>query len=270
LCAVAPNLPMRNRCIALQPAAPESSAMLIDAHVHIGRDPTTAGTAQYLADYLSACQVSTALVSNVDAAALPAGAANLDETDAALAGALLEDDFRGAVFSPALNDFAADDVELLKPYLQVLERVGAAAAFHTARDERAAPSKVYALARKFPAVPFLLYGAAADVHLHEALDCVKRAASRGDAQLYVETARTSGDEALALVRAAGPDRVLFGSDAPYYAADHAQRSRAVIEQLRAQLPAEAATRVLSQNAARIFRLDRAPRAAAQPAPAAAS
>jgi hypothetical protein len=300
LCAVAPNLPMRNRYIAAQPAAPESSAMLIDAHVHIGRDPTTAGTAQHLADYLSACQVSTALVSNVDAAALPAGAANLDETDAALAvlrftrarrgalplywtrpgrpdshpyalaGALLEDDFRGAVFSPALNDFAADDVELLKPYLQVLERVGVAAVFHTARDERAAPSKIYALARKFPAVPFLLYGAAADVHLHEALDCVKRAASRGDAQLYVETARTSGDEALALVRSAGPDRVLFGSDAPYYAADHAQRSRAVIEQLRAQLPAEAATRVLSQNAARIFRLDRAPRAAAQPAPAAAS
>lgn len=260
--------------------------MLIDAHVHVGRAPASAGTVQHLAEYLSACAVTTALVSNADAAGLPAGAANLDETEAALAclrftsgrpntaplywvrpgrpdshpfalaGALLEAGFRGAVFSPVLNDFAADDFDLLRPYLHVLERLGAPAAFHTARDERAAPAKIYALARKHPTVPLLLYEAAADVHLHEALDCVKRAASRGDAQLLLETSRTSADEALALVRSAGPDRVLFGSDAPHYGAGQTQRCRAVIERLRGELPADAAARVLAQNAARIFRLDR--------------
>lgn len=268
--------------------------MPIDAHVHIGRIPGAAGTAEHVAEYLASGAVTTALISNADAAALPPGAANLDETEAAVAclrftsgrantaplywvrpgrpdshpfalgGALREAGFRGAVFAPALNDFAADDFDLLKPYLLVLEKLGLAAAFQTARDERAAPGKIYALARKFPTVPFVLYDAAADVHLHEALDCVRRAASRSDALLFVDTARTSADEALSLVRAAGPDRVLFGTAAPHYGPEHTQRSRGVIERLRRELPEDAAARVLGRNAARIFLLDPPGRIARRP------
>jgi predicted TIM-barrel fold metal-dependent hydrolase len=186
----------------------------------------------------------------------------------ALRGAMLDESFFGAVLAPQLNDFSAD-ADMLDPYLLVLARLGRPALVHCGRDERAAPARVYALARRHPDVSFILYGALADIHRAESLDAARHAAERGDARLILDVARATPEVVLGAIRRLGARQLVFGSStrlsdssaAPQPATTGtpdeapAALSPASFDALRRELPAEAWNRIAGETASALFGLN---------------
>jgi predicted TIM-barrel fold metal-dependent hydrolase len=259
--------------------------MIIDAHGHIGRLAERQFTLPEMSRYLDACDVGHVLVSNLDAASHHPGAVNLEEGPAndaclracredarlvplywvrlgqvdsnirAFGGALDMEAFVGALFSPRLNGFPADDARLA-PYLSVLAKLKKVAFFHTSRDELGRPLTVYTLAKRHPRVPFVLCDAGGDMPWAEALDVVGRARRRRGARLSICTGRATTKEVVDAVAAVGAERVLFGSDALYFGPRHADHCQSFLDQLRALLKPAAFAKVTGDNAASLFQLER--------------
>jgi predicted TIM-barrel fold metal-dependent hydrolase len=257
--------------------------MIIDIHGHVGRLGERVFSLPHMKQYLDTCGVERMLVSNLDGAAHHPGAGNIEEAPSnaacldvcrddarlvplywvrlgqvdanihAFAGALDIEPFAGAVFSPLLNGFAADDPRL-DAYLSVLAKIKKVAVFLSSRDEPGRPARAYTLAKRHPQVAVLLCNTGGDTHWSEALDIVGRAWQREDARLYLCTGRATADDVLAAVGAVGAERVLFGSDAPCLGERHAERCRSFLEQLKTALPTDAFANVVGENAARLFRL----------------
>jgi predicted TIM-barrel fold metal-dependent hydrolase len=255
--------------------------MVIDVHGHLGRLRQRESSPPLLNRYLDHCRIDRLLVSNLDAASSGDGAVNLDEADANLAcltacrqhkrwvplywvrpgkvdsnihaftGALSAEPFAGVVFSPVLNDFSAD-AALLDPYLLMMARVGVPGLFHVAADDNARPVTVYRVAKRHPNLPLILYNAAEAGLWAEALEIVRRATDRDDANLYLATGYASIGEVLVAVGGAGLERVLYGSDATCYGQEHASRCLKLLDGLRAALPEETAARIIGGNAATLF------------------
>jgi len=255
--------------------------MVIDIHGHLGRPGQREPTAALLNEYIEACGIDRLLVSNLEAASAAPDAANLDEATAnvaclqacrqhkrwvplywvrpgqvdsnihAFAGALSTEPFGGVVFSPVLNDFSAD-AELLDPYLSVMGRLRVAGLFQVGSAENARPATVHRLAKRNPSVPLVLYDPAAHGLWAEALDVIRRAIDRDDADLYVGTAHASIGEILAAVGGVGLERVLYGSDAPCHGREHATRCSLLLDELHAALPGQTVRKIIGGNAATLF------------------
>ena len=259
-----------------------SAAVLIDVHGHIGRDtpPSRVGT------YAGVCGVDWVLVSNRDAAVEPAGAANVDETDAnvacleacrarahlvplywvrpgrtdsnlhALAGALDSEPFAGVVFCPCEGGFDVSDPQV-EPYLRILGTVGRPGLFCIGRDPRAAPAKVYEQARRQPRTPIVLCGCGAGEAERDAmLDVARQAQRRQDANLYVDTSHAGAAKIRTAVKLLGAERVLFGTDALRYGDSHVPRHITLLEELRGSMPPADLDQVTGGNAVRLFGLRR--------------
>lgn len=216
--------------------------MTIDTHVHLGRLADRDYPLEALRRYLDECRIDRAIVSNLDAAASPRGARDLDEPDAnlacleaaqqeprlaalywvrpgrfdsnvqAFAGALDCEPFVGALFAPAQNGFEADSPRL-DPHLTVLARFQRPAFFLAGRDDAAAPTRVYAAARRFPKVVFVLCGSA-PIAWNECLEAVQQSRQRQDARLLLATSHATLDDVRTAVATLGPEALLFGSGGP--------------------------------------------------------
>lgn len=256
--------------------------MAIDVHAHLGALGRRQAAVSDLLQHARRCGIDRVLVSNLDAGSAPPPAGDLCETEAnlatlrecarqpllaplywarpgrvdshvlAFAGALASEAFAGALFAPSANEFDADD-ELLDPYIAMLARLRLAAVFVATRDERAAPVRVYNLARRHPHVAFVICDAAADTQIREALDVATRAAERNDARLYLDTSHASWEELSAMLRAVGPERVLFGSDAPSASSKDAD-ALALLTRMRDRLDPADLTKICRTNAEALFRL----------------
>lgn len=259
--------------------------LLIDVHAHLG---AFAGFDTELPTLLAALdegRVDLALVSNLDGAELPGTTANLDEQAAnartlaavrahptrlrGLAWARPEDGsatnlaplfglpgrpFVGIKLHPEFNHFDADDPRV-DSYLALAARARVPVVIHTgAPGSRAAPEKIYALARRHPTVKVVLYHMGFGGAHSAALQVALEAKRRGDADLYLETAQADPAAVVAAVRALGPERVLFGSDATYYGRHHYQRVRELLALLREKLDPRAYALVTSGNAIALFSL----------------
>ena len=255
--------------------------MVIDIHGQLGRSGQREAAVALLNEYIEACGIDRLLVSNLEAASVGPDAANLDEAIAnvaclqacrqhkcwvplywvrpgqvdsnihAFAGALSTEPFAGVVFSPVLNGFSAD-AELLDPYLSVMEQLHVPGLFHVGSADDSRPASVYRLAKRHPSVPLVLYDPAAHGLWAEALDVIRRAVDHEDADLYVGTAHASIGEILAAVGGVGPERVLYGSDAPCHSSQHAARCGSLLDGLHAALPDESVRRIIGGNAAAVF------------------
>ena len=256
------------------------SAMVIDVHGCISRATPPAR----LNTYARLCGIHTVFAANRDAASAPAGAGDVDEVDAnltclqaceahphltpvywvrpgrpdsnalAFAGALETAPFIGALFSPVENDFEADD-KLLEPYLVALAHLNCPALFCYTDDERSAPSRVYEQARRHPEVTFVLCaGETSTEQRAAAREVVRQAVEREDADLLLNTAHSTEREITIAVRTVGPERVLFGTNAPAYGDSHVPRHIALLDELRRDLPQANFQQVASANAARVFGL----------------
>jgi uncharacterized protein len=166
--------------------------------------------------------------------------------------------FVGMKFHPEFNHFDADDPRV-DPYLALCERYKVPAVFHCGADgSKSSASKIYAIARRHPSVPIVLYHMGFLASHQSAIDAVLQSITRMDARLYLELSQVSPQDALAAIRKVGSDRVLFGTDATYYGADHYGSYRSLVALLQNDLSAADLRKVLSGNAENLFQLSAQP------------
>ena len=240
-----------------------------------------------LLDNLDRFGIQLALVSNIDGANLPGTTGNLDEiaSNQATADSVLkypnllrgllwtrpnqpvavgdferfltdpqfEGVFVGLKFHPAMNQFPADS-QIVDPYLELCARHGLAAVFHSDPGGIASPERIYAVARRHPAVPVVLYHMGFFGPHLGAIEVVKESVREADASLYLGTAQADPDAVLSAVQELGSERVLFGSDATFFGTRHYQTYEAMMDTLEQSLTPEDFRNVVRDNAVRVFRL----------------
>lgn len=243
----------------------------LDSHLHVnGRGSGALGLAS-LQMALASAGISGGIVSWVDNAALDridwatAGLFPLvwvrpNDTPPAEVRARLAAGSVGLKLHPMVDDYRADD-DALDPYIEIAAKAGCPVACHSAPGN-ADPDHIRCLAERFPTVPFILY--------HTYLGPSEgrwRAARhlREQSNLYLETSWCRWRTVLRLIEQVGPDRVLFGSDAPVDGPRHychqppnvegqETYNEGLISLIRALGP-ESAQQVMGDNARRLFRLN---------------
>lgn len=258
---------------------------IIDVHAHTGSFRGYGIGPDILLQNLRQYGIKIALVSNVDGADLPE-TRNLGEVDANEATAKLVREypalmrgllwarprdgsasnllrfleepysglFVGIKFHPEFNHFQADDPRV-DPYMKICERCGIAAVFHCGRDgSNSSPASIYAVARRHPSVPVVLYHSGFYASHVPAVEVVKDSIARHNARLYLETAQVKPDDVLVMIREVGADHVVFGTDATYFGADHYAHYEDTIHLLREKLSADDFRKVVHDNAVIIFSL----------------
>ena len=266
------------------PPADWQSYAIIDIHAHIGSFKGYDLRTETLLDNLNRHHIGLALISNIDGAALPGKTLNLDELAAndvtlqtvaahpnllrGLAWARPRDGspknlepylrnhgFVGVKLHPEMNNFPADDPRV-DGYLALCEAYQVPAVFHCDQPgTNAAPERIYAVARRHPTVPIVLYHMVFLGPHAPAVRVVAEALQKHDANLYLETSQADPQAVLSAITELGSKRVLFGSDATYFGTDHYQHYHALIENLRDQLSKAELADVLHRNAERLFRLE---------------
>jgi hypothetical protein len=256
---------------------------IIDVHAHIGSFRGYDLRTATLLDNLTRHAIRVALISNIDGAALPGTTQNLDETTAnnitlatvrAYPGLLLglawarpldgnpqnleaflrDHGFVGVKLHPEMNHFPADD-ERVDKYLELCERYEVPAVFHCDRPgSNASPERIYAVARRHPSVPIILYHMSFGGEHEAAINVVKEALQKGDANLFLETAQADPAAAVRAVRELGSRRVVFGSDATYYGASHYENYIALVDALHRELSADDFANVMHRNAEKLFKI----------------
>lgn len=264
---------------------------IIDIHAHIGSFKGYDLSTPTLLENIHRYGIRLALISNIDGADLPQ-TQNLDESKANQATAehvrRYPDKFRGLVWTrpndgapahvepflrdsiatgpskkifvgmkihPDMNDFPADDARV-DGYLRLCEQYQIPAVFHSGSDDtsNSAPRKIYAVARRHPAVPIILYHMGFLGPHQSAIAVVKEALKKGDAQLFLETSQANPTEVLRAIKELGSDHVLFGTDATYYGEAHYEKYEALMTRLQKELAAEDFVKVVRGNAERLFKL----------------
>ena len=169
--------------------------------------------------------------------------------------------FVGLKFHPTLDDRPADDAAM-DPYLELASRREVPACIHSAPGT-ADPDFIRRLAERFPRVPILLYHTylGPEEGRWRAVEHV-----REQPNLYLETSWCRTSQVLRFIADAGPEKVLFGSDASVDGVQHFCRqppnvdgeetyNDGLLQLVRAIGPA-AARLVLGDNARRLFGLER--------------
>jgi predicted TIM-barrel fold metal-dependent hydrolase len=265
-------------------SATANQSMLIDVHAHIGSFQGFEIGEEVLLDNLRKYNIRFALVSNLDGANLNI-TKNLDEIVANqktfdfvqrnqhrvrglfwarpndgsarnLENFLANDKgtFVGIKFHPEFNQFEADDARV-DPYLSLCEKYHLVAVFHCGRaGSNSDPEKIYAIARRHPNVPFVLYHMGFFDSHERAMHVASVAKERHDALLYLETAQVEPAAVLKAIKQLGSDTILFGTDATYYGRDHYAKYEKLLEILRKNLDAEDFYKVTAGNAIRLFHL----------------
>lgn len=147
----------------------------------------------------------------------------------------------GLKLHPALQGFLACS-SVVYPLLQEVRRLGVPVYVHTGTPPYAQPLQVVELARQWPDITFVIGHAGSTDLKRDAMV----AATMAD-NLLVETSWTLPLRLEELVEAWGPDRVIFGSDAP--------ESSLAIElgnHVAADLPEDVVAALMGDNARRIL------------------
>jgi predicted TIM-barrel fold metal-dependent hydrolase len=258
--------------------------MLIDVHAHIGSFQGFEIGEEVLLDNMRRFNIQFALVSNLDGANLNL-TRNLDESRANQAtfdfvqrsqnrvrGLLWarpndgsaenlekflksnDGTFVGIKFHPEFNQFTADDARV-DPYLLLCEKYHLVAVFHSGRaNSNSDPEKIYAIARRHPNVPFVLYHMGFFASHERAIHVAALSRQRHDALLYLETAQVEPSAVLDAIKELGSDAILFGTDATYYGREHYSKYEKLLQELRKNLSAEDYYKVTAGNAIRLFGL----------------
>ncbi|MFP5345890.1 MAG: amidohydrolase family protein [Actinomycetes bacterium] len=171
----------------------------------------------------------------------------------------------GLKLHPAYDNFPAD-TPALDPYLEEAEEADVPVTVHSG-PAFADPDLIRRLAERFPKVRFVLY------HTYLGPEEGRERAARHAHELpnlYLETSWCRSSAVEHFVEVAGPDRVLFGSDAAIDGAWHYNRNPPNIEMVEnynqgvlllvQRLGAEVGQRLLEDNARELFRIPAAAKA----------
>lgn len=168
----------------------------------------------------------------------------------------------GLKLHPPYDGFLAD-TPALDPYLREAADAKACVTIHSSPGP-ADPDLIRRLAERFPDVPFVLY------HTYLGPPEGRRRAARHAQELenvYLETSWCRSEEVERLIEEAGPQRVLFGSDAAVDGPHHFVRQPPNVEmaetynegllRLAQRLEADVLHQLLEGNTRRLFRLGKA-------------
>lgn len=121
--------------------------------------------------------------------------------------------------------YGLGDRTLLDPIFAACEENGLMVCMHTGEDPTSTPLQAENLARAFPNVTVLLFHSGFRTLAHEAIECAKRTPN-----IYLEQAAGTSLQTKEAVAAIGPERVIYGSDAPY------MDTRVEIKRIEAAVP----------------------------------
>lgn len=265
---------------------------MIDIHGHIGTLTTDFGQRDISTALLLALveqnNVGLTLVSNVEGSAAEDGANHSEEqansdtftvvrahanrlrgllwarpndgsaaTLAGFAGLLLDDGSRafvGMKLHPDWQQVAADDPRM-DPYMDLCAAAGLPLVVHTgAVGSLSSPERIYALARRYPNVPVVLYHMGFFGDHEPAIATVEQSIRNGDADLYLETSECDSATVLTAVRRVSAARVVFGSDVPYFGSTHYDTYRTLLNELRINVSAADYELITRGTARRLFHL----------------
>jgi len=130
---------------------------------------------------------------------------------------ILNNKFYGLKFHPYYLGLNADD-KLYDPYLKIADKYHLPCVFHSAPGT-SDPEKIYELAKRHKNVPVVLYHMNLGGDLQKAINVVKEAQEKKDANLYLEISWVDMDmdpRKKSLITKAidtvGEDKILFGTD----------------------------------------------------------
>jgi len=262
---------------------------IIDIHAHIGTFRGYDLGLETLLENLRKYGIRTALISNIDGANVTLLTKNLSESESnrateqavrqhpgLLRGLIwakpesgspaavepflshkLENGdpvFVGIKFHPEFNHFSADD-QRVDGYLKLCEKYRIPAVFHCGYPgTKSDADKIYAVARRHPSVPVILYHMGFFGPHEPAIAAAKKALTNHDALLYLETAQADPDSVLSAVRELGSSFILFGTDATYYGRDHYAKYQTLIDLLKQELSPEDFVKIVRGNAEAMFHL----------------
>jgi predicted TIM-barrel fold metal-dependent hydrolase len=179
---------------------------------------------------------------------------NPREPDAGARTAALLDEpgsrFRGVKLHPLLDGYHPDD-PMVHPVMEVLRERGLPALIHCGHPIFSLPWSIEELARRFPDVDIILghMGHGNIVYINASIDVAVR-----NPRVYLETSGMPMHSKIReAVERAGPERVLFGSDAPVH---HLTVELAKVRV--SGLPEGVLDRVLGGNGQRLFFGDMTP------------
>lgn len=114
----------------------------------------------------------------------------------------------GLKLHPYLNQ-APVDSELVEPYVRLAAEYDLPVVVHTASTDESSPRRVYNIAVKYPCVKFVMVHLGMYTDHEESINLIAK-----QPNLYGDTTWVAPESILKLFERAGPDRVMFGSDAP--------------------------------------------------------
>jgi uncharacterized protein len=159
--------------------------------------------------------------------------------------------FHGIKFNGAQDDFVIDDPEAVLPHIELAASYGRPIAFHVGADspENTHPYRLRRIAKTFPKTQFLLVhiGGAA----FPALDLSSIEVARSCPNINLVGSAVHERAILAAIDAVGAERVLFGSDMPFF---FMHTRLALYRALLRDRPSHDRDLVLGQNLVRIVGL----------------
>lgn len=160
--------------------------------------------------------------------------------------------FVGIKFHPEYNSFSADDA-VVDSYLKLCAKYRIPAVFHCGQElTYSSPASIYAVARRHPMVPIVLYHMGFTSNHDDAIKVVKESVRKKDADLYLETSQCDGDAVLKAIKEVGAGKVLFGTDATYWGVGHYERYDDMVKELHDKLSRSNFNAVMHENAERLF------------------
>ena len=185
---------------------------------------------------------------------LPFGWANVGEgVEKAKADAkkcLVEYGFKGVKLNGAQNEYYIDSPEALA-VIQVIVENGGIVAFHIGADypQYTDPARAAVCAERYPDTPILMVhmggSGQPDVSEH-VIDVAKN-----HPNMYLIGSAIGVDRVKNAIDLLGPDRVLFGSDTPFYSLE--ENKKAYLEML-SQYDESVLRKVMGENARKLFNL----------------
>lgn len=140
---------------------------------------------------------------------------------------LNESKFYGMKFHPTnTNKSIKDNLDIYSKYFDIAEKNGLPCVFHSTTDGKSDPLEIIKLSEKYPKHPVVLYHIdlmASPEQMSRTIDNISDSVKNGKSNLYVDISWLTGlfdnaeqnkntiKQALEKI---GPDRILFGSDAP--------------------------------------------------------
>jgi uncharacterized protein len=203
-------------------------SIIIDAHTHVGTRHAASQSGAELVDKLDAVGAQKAVMfpfvegnftnDEIKVAydefpdrLIPYCAVNPWQPDAVaeFRRCVTEWSFKGLKLHPTINGYHLSDPALVNPLFEEAESFGVPIIVHGASDLLNSPPEFAEMARRFPRVKLLMAHMGFFWSVDQAIEY-----ARDIPNLYLETSRAPIFEVTNAVRELGPDRVIWGTDAP--------------------------------------------------------